>query len=465
MLEESKKILDNYNIAWIIFFTVVVGFVGGVLDHNESIAPLSLICMLFGIVFITLLNRVENIKNAIDIFLIFFIVYLAYAFTIHFLYIEVYNVQNPYIEGDDEVFFLATQDIFHKFKENSFSLFDTKNIFIYQEVYGAINFYVYLELLSDMLGGEVTMLVQKVGVVMIAALIPSVMYSLSRLYFSEKISFIVATVYGIFSFVPYLSALLLRDVHVGLMFIITFYIILEKLSFKNLLILIFVSFFSYTLRLETGIFMMGFTSVYFFHFVDTFIENRYLKILFVLSLLTLGTVIVLNSSELINMFNMIFQSSSERIAESAPAGSMGAKVAKLPFGLNYIALLGFGQIQPFPPSLIFTSKNGFFSFTYLLAGIAWFFGWGFLLYGVFVKKILYDLDLKINIMFVFSIVYLVLVSVIEFNQRRQAVVYPILYLIMVFSYLKMTVSERTKVWVTMLMIYVALVLTFNYMKI
>ena len=79
--------------------------------------------------------------------------------------------------------------------------------------------------------------------------------------------------------------------------------------------------------------------------------------------------------------------------------------------------------------------------------------------------VLHDLNLKINLMLLFSILYLVLVSVIEFNQRRQAPVYPILYLVMVFSYLKMTVSERTKVWVGMLMIYVSLVLTINYMKV
>jgi len=465
MEHEETRLLSNYNIAIILFLTIITGTIGTYLDHNEAIISLSLISVLLGILFIILVSKQENRKNAIDIFLTFFLVYLIYSFVMHFMYIEVYNVTAPYIESDDEVFYLGTQDIYHKVKTSSYSFFETKDIYKYQEVYGAINFYVYIAMLADILGGELTMLTQKVGVILISALIPVFMYLISRLYFTEKVSIRVAFIYGFFSFVPYLSALILRDVHVALMFIITFYIILEKVSIKNLLILIFVSFISFTLRLETGVFMLGFTSIYFFHFIDTSIGNKILKILLYLFLILFGIALVLSSSELTSMFNMIMQSSSERTAETATAGSMGAKIAKLPFGLNYIALLGFGQIQPFPPSVIFFSKKGMFSLTYLYAGIAWFFGWGFLLYGIFVKKVLHDLNLKINLMLLFSILYLVLVSVIEFNQRRQAPVYPILYLVMVFSYLKMTISERTKVWVGMLMFYTSLVLTINYMKV
>jgi len=465
MEQEETRLLNNYHIAMILFLTTIVGMIGTYLDHNEAIVSLTLIAMMVGTLFIMLVSKGENRKNAIGIFLIFFLIYLIYSFVMHFMYIEVYNVPAPYIESDDEVFYLGTQDIYHMIKTSSFSLFETKNIYKYQEVYGAINFYVYIAILADMLGGGLTMLTQKVGVLLISALIPVFMYLISRLYFSQKASIRVAFIYGLFSFVPYLSAIILRDVHVALMFIITFYIILEKISIKNLLILILVSFISFTLRLETGVFMLGFTSIYFFHFIDTSISNKLLKFLLYLFFLLFGVALVVSSSELTSMFNMIMQSSSERTAETASSGSMGAKIAKLPFGLNYIALLGFGQIQPFPPSVIFFSKKGMFSFTYLYAGIAWFFGWGFLLYGIFVKKILKDLNLKINLMLLFSILYLVLVSVIEFNQRRQATVYPILYLVMIFSYLKMTVTERTKVWVGMLMIYVSLVLTINYMKV
>jgi len=464
MLETSQRVLNNYSIGFIIMLTTIVGIIGSYLDSNVSILPLSFICMAFGVLIVIILNRVENIKNAIDIFLIFFIIYLAYTLFLHFLFVHIYDIPNPYIESDDEVFYLATQDIFYKFKYLGFSLFETKNIYKYQEVYGAVNFYVYLTILSDMLGGGATMVVQKVGVAMVSALVPSVMYSISRLYFSEKISIVVALIYGFFSFNFYLSGLLLRDVHVTLMFIITFYIILEKLSFKNLLILIVVSFVSFTLRLETAIFMLVFTSIYFFYFIDKVIANGWLKAILIISLLALGVVFVLNSEELMNTFNMIFESSLERTQEGASAGSMGEKIAKLPFGLSYIALLGFGQIQPFPPSIIFSIKQGFFSLTYLIAGISWFLGWGFLLYGIFYKNVLKDVNLKINLMFLFSIVYLVLVSIIEFNQRRQATVYPILYLIMLFSYFKMSISERTKVWVTMSIIYLSLVLTINFIK-
>jgi len=462
MIEEKFSINSNY-IRVVILFTILVAIIGSILDKNVAIFSLSFIFIIIGIIFISIINKLENIKNSVDIFLIFFLFYLSYTFIIHFGLIEVYMTPYPFVESDEGLFYDGATDIANKIRLG-YRFEDITKLKDYLDLPGSIYFNSYVTILSNIFG-EHTILVQKVAVTLISALIPAMMYSISKLYLSEKISIVVAIIYGIFSFVPYLSSILLRDVHIALMYIITFYIILDKLSFINLIILIFISIASYYFREQTGIFMVGFTAIYFFSFINFSIKNNYVKLIIYLTLLGASTILILNNQYLMDTFNQTFSSSAEHSAEQASSGSMGAKIAKLPFGLNIIALFSFSQIQPFPPSLIFISKKGMFHFMYLLAGISWYFGWGFLLYGIVKRKVLQNrLDVKLGLMFLFAIIYLGLIAVVEFNQRRQVAVYPIVYLLMVFSYLDMTITQRTTVWVRMLLLYVTLVLVINYMK-
>ena len=461
MIDERYLIDSRYILVTLIVIPIVALW-GAYLDDNSAIFALPFIFITIGIIFLSLINRLENIENSIYIFLIFFLIYLTYTFIIHFGLIEYYNTKYPFVESDEGLFHEGARDVANKIRlsykfENICKLKD------YLDLPGSIYFNAQIARLSKLFG-EHTFLVQKEAVTLISALIPPLIYSIARLYFNEKISTRVAVVYGLFSFVPYLSSMLLRDIHIALMYITTFYILLERISIIRLTILVLFSIASYYFREQTGIFMIGFTVVYFFQFVNFFVKNNYTRLFVYIITLILLILIILNNDYIMGIYNQTFNSSAEHVAEHTSSDSLGAKIASLPSGLSHIALLGFSQIQPFPPSLIFISKKGMFQFTYLLAGISWYFGWGFLLYGILKKNILKRIELKLIIMFIFSITYLVLVAVIEFNQRRQMAVYPILYLVMVFSYLEMSISERTKVWTFMFLSYVAITLVFNYIK-
>jgi len=462
MTEERYIINSNYILVTILFL-IVVSIIGSFLDRNVAIFALSFIFISIGTIFLSIINRVENIKNSVYIFLIFFAIYLFYTTLINFGLVEVYMTPYPFVDLDEGLFYDGASDIANKMRLG-YKFDDIAKLKGYLDLPGSIYFNAYIAILANIFGAH-TIFTQKVAVTLISALIPAMMYSISRLYLSEKISIIVAIIYGIFSFVPYLSSLLLRDVHIALMYIITFYIILDKLSIINLIILFFISIASYYYREQTGIFMVGFTAIYFFNFINFTIKNNYIKLMIYLSLLGGLTLLVLNNQYIMEIFNQTVNSSAEHTVEQSSSGSMGTKIAKLPFGLNVIALFGFSQIQPFPPSLIFISKKGMFHFMYLLAGIAWYFGWGFLLYGFFKNRVFFKrLDLKLSLIFLFAIIYLALIAVVEFNQRRQMAVYPIVYLFMVFSYLDMIITQRTIVWVRMLLLFLTLVLVFNYLK-
>ena len=460
---KEKTLIPDFYIFITLLLTSIIASIGAYEDRNIAVLALVITFICMGMFFTAIINKVENIKNSLYIFLIFFLIYLAYTFTIHFGLISIYNTVFPFIESDEGFFYQASLDVPHLFKLG-YDFFDVTEVDGYADTAGALYFFGLISILADFFQ-ENSILAQKTSVVLVSALIPMLIYSISKLYFSDRIAIFSAFIYGFFSFVPYLSSILLRDIHIALMFIICIYIVLERLSILNLLILFCVSFASYYLREQTGVFMLGFISIYIFSLINYSVQNSNIKIFIYLVFTVLVILLVLSSNELMHMFTTILESSAENSGNQTASGSMGAKMAKLPFGLNIIALLGFGQIQPFPPSLIFLSKKGMFHFTYLMAGIAWFFGWGFLLYGLLKKNILKDIDLKLNLMFALSILYLILVSIIEFNQRRQVPVYPVLYVIMIFSYLKMSADERIKVWVGMFLLYITLTLTINYMKV
>ena len=86
--------------------------------------------------------------------------------------------------------------------------------------------------------------------------------------------------------------------------------------------------------------MLGFLSIYFFVFIHITIEDKYIKYMLYISLASITFLIILNTS-LVEMFDKMFNSSSQKSAELATTNSMGAIIAKLPFGLNILALFGF----------------------------------------------------------------------------------------------------------------------------
>lgn len=462
MLEKKNFLITDNHILFPLFSILLVILWNIFLDKNIAIAMIGICSILIGILFIFLLfHSLKEYKNAIYLFLIFYFIYLLYTTLVHYGLISFYNVPN--IVPDEHYFYRTSNEAYLKIQEG-YSFLEMSEIQAYKDTIGVIYFNGLVAYLANLCGDN-TILIQKMSVVFISSLIPMVMYGISRVYFSEKESINISLIYGFFSFLPYLSGILLRDVHIALMFILTIYIILEKFSILNICLLFLVVIESFFLRPQTGVFMMGFISIYLFVFIRKVVLNKYVEFFIYFTFILLALIIILNSP-LFDMFNQISNSSAERVSSSVSSNSLGAKMSKLPFGLNVIAQFGFSQIQPFPPAWIFKGQNrGYFELWYLISAISWFFGWGFLIYGIFTKKILKNKDLKIKLMFYLAIIYLVLIAIIEFNQRRQMAVYPIVYLLMVFSYMEMTISERTKIWISMGLFYISLVILINLIKI
>ena len=442
-----------------LFLIFCIALLNLLIDDNAALLPLTFLLVGIGLLVITITNNNE-LPNSLSLYLLFFFVYLLHSTLIHYGLLEMYGI--THIKSDETHFYLLSNKIASLLETGQGFLDLTKDV-VYRDIVGAVYLSGNFALLAELIG-ENSVLVQKLLPVFAGALIPPLIYGISRNYYSSAYSEKIALIYGFLSFTLYLSSILLRDIYIAAVFVMTFHILLQKVSIKNLFLLLCLTFISYSLRQQTGTFMFGFISIYLFLIIHNSPLHKYFKYFIYIGIFV--TLIIFVKLFLSSSMGQILDSSVARQTSQASGSSIGAKLRKLPLPLEVITLFSYGQIQPFPLKLIFTGeKKGILQLSYLVGGIVWFFAWGFILYGVFRKRILLTIDFKLNFLFFFSLIYLFLISYIEYSVRRQMAVYPILYLVAVFSYLEMTVSERTKVWIGMGMLYLALILSINYMKI
>jgi hypothetical protein len=256
--------------------------------------------------------------------------------------------------------------------------------------------------------------------------------------------------------------MILRDLPVALTYIIFFWVILQKVSVKNILILFSVSFFSYYLRDETGLFLIGMSSVYFVASFNKLGKSNFIKIVLILFFLLLALAIFFGT-DLHTTLARVTESSQKDGLSKAASGSFGAKLMTLPYGLNIIGMTIFSQMQPFPAWVNF-ERDGIVSILEALGGILWFITWGYILYGVVKLKILNSIDIKLKSLFYFAIIYTILLGSADMVIRRMIAVYPLLFTIAILTYVKLNDETKKLIFNRMLLIYLFLIIIFILLK-
>jgi hypothetical protein len=256
--------------------------------------------------------------------------------------------------------------------------------------------------------------------------------------------------------------MILRDLPVALTYIIFFWVILQKVSVKNILILFSVSFFSYYLRDETGLFLIGMSSVYLVASFNQLGKNNFIKIILTLGLLIIGSIIFFGT-DLHTILLRVFDSSQKDGLSKASGDSFGAKIMTLPFGLNILGMTIFSQMQPFPAWVNF-DRDGIIFLLESISSILWFIVWGYILYGIVKLKILASIDIKLKVLFYFAIIYTTILGSSDMVVRRMIAVYPILFLIAVLTYLNLTNGTKKFILNRMLLAYVFLIIIFILLK-
>lgn len=276
--------------------------------------------------------------------------------------------------------------------------------------------------IGRILGETDILLFLKFHVTFLASLIPVYIYKIIINYnltipnLHNKL-FLFALVAPIFS----LSAQLMRDIHICLLFTIMTYVALcpkQSLRYFWLLLLMAVT---YSFRVENGLFSAAIIAIPLYR---TYRTGGYLRKVLVISIFCMFCIFALFS--ILEVASTTLTGYGERSDEMASASSLGNKLNLLPTPFAEFAKTGFSQLLPFPLWLPFTGGE---SYAYLRViecffPFYWIPIWMSLFYGWWKYRKYWNKD--ILAMFYISILYLVLNSAGEFNTRRLMAVYPML---------------------------------------
>lgn len=264
----------------------------------------------------------------------------------------------------------------------------------------------------------------KLNVAYLSALLSIVIYKGIRLFRPSGSIVLPIVVFALVSPMLQLSAQMIRDIHVALLYALAAYIVLnERLPFR-LPSLIIICVMSYFFRKENGMFAMGFIAIQQYeHFRRS---NIFMKLLIVVAILGVTAYMY---AQVASMMTETQSGYSERAMAAASNDSFGVMLANLPFPLNCITTFALSQIVPFPCWRPFWGGPQPYDWLRITDRIIPFYwapimGCIILMFSRFWKKI----DLKYRFLFLLSVLFLILLAISEINLRRQFAIYPLLFM-------------------------------------
>lgn len=347
-----------------------------------------------------------------------------------FLSYVIYTIiTHSYIENPTTQYFVNPDQLHFYFEAITLSKFNISEIF--QKSFTEFNYsgsplayalFGILARIAKILGETDILLFLKFHVTFLASLIPIYIYKIidncnPTIPNLHKKLFLFALVAPIFS----LSAQLMRDIHICLLFTIMTYAALRpKQPFRYIWLLLLMAV-TYSFRVENGLFSAAIIAIPLYR---TFRTGGYLKKGLIISIFCVFCIFALFS--ILEVANTSLTGYGERSDEMASASSLGNKLNLLPSPLAEFAKAGFSQLLPFPIWHPFNAEN---DYSYLLIvdclfPFYWIPIWMSLFYGWWKYRKYWDKD--ILALFYISILYIVLNSAGEFNTRRLMAVYPML---------------------------------------
>ena len=265
------------------------------------------------------------------------------------------------------------------------------------------------------------------------------------------------------------STLFVRDIIIAFFYAHAIEIILKKFKLKNLILLFFMAFIVWGIRLYSGLFL--FTFILYYVFVS-FAKTRKLRYFAITLSLIMFIAIVPNLKS-----SAVYESSSDQLERSktfsdehSSESGLSRSLEKLPTGAREISMCMFTQMMPFPCYIaiprVETISQLYVSIFYGVFGLFWyiiFYGFLFMIiiYSGY-KNLLFNEYLLLGVIALFLVLNLAHVDV-----RRIMCIYPLIY----YLYFKMQTfiqkSNKHKMMVmnkALLVFYIFLVSVYSIVK-
>ena len=308
------------------------------------------------------------------------------------------------------------------------------------ESVGGYRFFYFITLVLSFLSSLIdsnNLFVQKLAIVFVGALGTSYLFLIMKNYVDKYYAYLAILIFGIFSHVSTYSVEFLRDTYIYFFYVLGFYLITVKGSYRSTLWKLFlIAVIVLFIRPEHGAFFLLFIAAH------IYLTRNTNKVVFLLSMLMTPLVLYL-STFLINM-SVETYSTYEGVRQrvGVESDSLAARFANFPFGIKHIILAFLSQTVGIPfwrylyydgtdiASVAYRSHNGW-RFMEAISGTVWMFVWGYILFAArHLKSYMKYLPKELIALFAVSVL-LLLAGTADINVRRIFCVYPIIYVMAV----------------------------------
>lgn len=254
----------------------------------------------------------------------------------------------------------------------------------------------------------------------------------------------------LFGFLPYMllySSVLLRDI--AILFLTIFTLVnLAKLNKLNFIfkypLILFGLFMLFMLRPENGIFST-FVCLFYIIFIIICRLNRHFKII-LFFIITLILLIFFYDDITSRLFKTIVRY-GEKSLNYASNDSLGIVLTTFPIYIQVILKTFLSQLQPFP---FWYHTDQYVRFIDMFGGVVWFGIFLFSLITVSINKLRMNISKQLLLLFIFSLIYIMMVSIADFNPRRLFVFYPIIYTIAFVGFLQLS-NYNKKIYIILVL--------------
>ncbi len=442
-------------IALLLFFLIIASLI----EQNFSIFIWGVTWGILGCIVILTSFGKKNVLTSINIFFSFFIIYFIHAYLCNFFYVK--NVNTDFFYAKDSLFFyklsnqLGKLGSINEIFNYSFNKFETREFKGFAFLIGTVS---YISFFFD----SNSIVTQKLIPVFCSAVALPYLYSIVKLYFTERMASNLVYLYGIFSYSFFYSAVFVRDSVINLLFIVLIYFFLKNNNIKNVIVFSIISILIFSIRPEHGIFSLIFLIAYFGFYLKTTTND--FKIY--LALIIITTFIFIIKDNITNYYSIIETTTNtylaHSLAESDGGESLGVLLLKLPWGIRHITAGLFSQIIPFPFYIGF-QKNGFGFLSLGVAALFWFFIWILIFKTVFTKRLRTIINFKMWVLF-FIAFLLIVGNSVNVDTRRVMAVFPILFIFSMKSFLSLKKKQRNHLIFLSVSFYFLFLLTYLVIK-
>lgn len=306
------------------------------------------------------------------------------------------------------------------------------------------------------------LLLQFLGSVMFGSLSSIVLYKIFLLYFDSKKAFKYVLTFSLCSVAFSYGFVFLRDISIFFFFALIIYFVHKKFKVYYLVLLILLSFITFQLRFEHGLFSVIFIGVYLYK------SFRKVKIMIPFFIIIAVFILYKYFIESIDSALKTMEMYSEFTENSAQEeGGLSIYIFRLPPIIKEIVLFLYVGMKPMPPwGDLISSPNifkGIISLHTIIYELFWFLVYYLTFKWLVLNRKIKELPMDLIILIIVSIVFIVL-NLSNPNHRRIMAVYPIIYIVYCYTkeyiltkqYVKNDKLYMSIIWVVLIILYLVI---------